>query len=78
MEEVIKLIKKHEAFEKSTAAQEERFQALEKLTTVRLHYKFSALNTILYFSFIYVVVAIAQLLYNLLIVYCSFIIYYVS
>lgn len=35
LEEVIKLIKKHEAFEKSASAQEERFQALEKLTTVR-------------------------------------------
>jgi len=29
------LIKKHEAFEKSAAAQEERFAALERLTTVR-------------------------------------------
>ena len=28
------LIKKHEAFEKSAATQEERFIALEKLTTV--------------------------------------------
>uniref|UniRef100_A0A915IT01 PH domain-containing protein n=1 Tax=Romanomermis culicivorax TaxID=13658 RepID=A0A915IT01_ROMCU len=36
LEEVIKLIKKHEAFEKSSAAQEERFQALEKLTTFEL------------------------------------------
>ena len=29
------LIKKHESFEKSAATQEERFTALEKLTTVR-------------------------------------------
>ena len=29
------LIKKHEAFEKSAATQEERFAALERLTTVR-------------------------------------------
>ncbi|KRZ95490.1 Spectrin beta chain [Trichinella sp. T8] len=36
LEEVVKLIKKHEAFEKSTIAQEERFQALEKLTTFEL------------------------------------------
>ncbi|VDP23499.1 unnamed protein product [Soboliphyme baturini] len=36
LEEVLKLIKKHEAFEKSAAAQEERFQALEKLTTFEL------------------------------------------
>ncbi|KRZ95487.1 Spectrin beta chain [Trichinella sp. T8] len=36
LEEVVKLIKKHEAFEKSTIAQEERFQALEKLTTLEL------------------------------------------
>lgn len=34
LEETLKLIKKHEAFEKSASAQEERFQALEKLTTV--------------------------------------------
>lgn len=37
LEETIKLIKKHEAFEKSAAAQEERFLALEKLTTVLLN-----------------------------------------
>uniref|UniRef100_F1KPP4 Spectrin beta chain n=1 Tax=Ascaris suum TaxID=6253 RepID=F1KPP4_ASCSU len=36
LEETIKLIKKHEAFEKSAAAQEERFLALEKLTTLEL------------------------------------------
>lgn len=34
LEEVIGLIKKHEAFEKSAHAQDERFLALEKLTTV--------------------------------------------
>ncbi len=34
LEDILKLIKKHEAFEKSASAQEERFQALEKLTTV--------------------------------------------
>ena len=32
------LIKKHEAFEKAAAAQEERFAALERLTTVRLSF----------------------------------------
>jgi spectrin beta len=36
LEEVIALIKKHEAFEKSAAAQEERFLALEKLTNFEL------------------------------------------
>ncbi|EGT59246.1 hypothetical protein CAEBREN_20251 [Caenorhabditis brenneri] len=36
LEETIKLIKKHEAFEKSAIAQEERFLALEKLTTFEL------------------------------------------
>ncbi|ULT90413.1 hypothetical protein L3Y34_008629 [Caenorhabditis briggsae] len=36
LEETIKLIKKHEAFEKSALAQEERFLALEKLTTFEL------------------------------------------
>jgi spectrin beta len=36
LEEVIGLIKKHEAFEKSAIAQEERFFALEKLTNFEL------------------------------------------
>lgn len=35
IDEVENLIKKHEAFEKSAAAQEERFIALRRLTTVR-------------------------------------------
>jgi len=35
------LLKKHEAFEKSAATQEERFAALEKLTTVRVHYHYN-------------------------------------
>ena len=34
IDEVENLIKRHEAFEKSAAAQEERFTALERLTTV--------------------------------------------
>ena len=34
LDAVENLIKKHEAFEKSAATQEERFAALEKLTTV--------------------------------------------
>jgi len=34
IDEVEQLLKKHEAFEKSAAAQEERFLALERLTTV--------------------------------------------
>jgi hypothetical protein len=38
IDEVENLIKKHEAFEKSAAAQEERFAALERLTTVRGNY----------------------------------------
>ncbi|CAJ0961934.1 unnamed protein product, partial [Mesorhabditis belari] len=36
LEETIKLIKKHEAFEKSSQAQDDRFLALEKLTTFEL------------------------------------------
>lgn len=36
LEEVITLIKKHEAFEKSALAQDERFLALEKLTNFEL------------------------------------------
>lgn len=35
IDEVENLIKKHEAFEKSAAAQEERFSALRRLTTVK-------------------------------------------
>jgi hypothetical protein len=34
IDQVENLIKKHEAFEKSAIAQEERFCALERLTTV--------------------------------------------
>ena len=53
IDEVENLIKKHEAFEKAASAQEERFAALERLTTVNkkdlnvsshrdiLHYSFS-------------------------------------
>uniref|UniRef100_A0A8C1SRF7 Spectrin beta chain n=1 Tax=Cyprinus carpio TaxID=7962 RepID=A0A8C1SRF7_CYPCA len=37
VDEVEKLIKRHEAFEKSAATWEERFSALERLTTVRNH-----------------------------------------
>ena len=36
IDEVENLIKKHEAFEKSASAQEERFCALERHTTVSL------------------------------------------
>lgn len=36
VDEVEKLLKRHEAFEKSTATWEERFSALERLTTVRV------------------------------------------
>ncbi|XP_041827020.1 spectrin beta chain, erythrocytic isoform X1 [Melanotaenia boesemani] len=36
VDEVEKLLKRHEAFEKSTAAWEERFSALERLTTLEL------------------------------------------
>lgn len=35
VDEVEKLIKRHEAFEKSAATWDERFSALERLTTVR-------------------------------------------
>uniref|UniRef100_A0A667Z3G6 Spectrin beta chain n=1 Tax=Myripristis murdjan TaxID=586833 RepID=A0A667Z3G6_9TELE len=37
VDEVEKLIKRHEAFEKSAATWEERFSALERLTTVKQH-----------------------------------------
>lgn len=39
VDEVEKLIKRHEAFEKSAATWEERFSALERLTTVRAPHK---------------------------------------
>jgi spectrin beta len=39
IDEVENLIKKHEAFEKAAAAQEERFAALERLTTVNIEKK---------------------------------------
>lgn len=42
IDDVENLIKKHEAFEKSAAAQEERFSALERLTTV-IYYFFICL-----------------------------------
>lgn len=45
IDEVENLIKKHEAFEKSAAAQEERFIALRRLTTV------SSGSTILRYQF---------------------------
>lgn len=38
IDEVENLIKKHEAFEKSASAQEERFMALERLTTVSISF----------------------------------------
>ena len=38
IDEVENLIKKHEAFEKAAAAQEERFAALERLTTVEIFF----------------------------------------
>lgn len=37
IDEVESLIKKHEAFEKSAAAQEDRFSALQRLTTVSVN-----------------------------------------
>ena len=39
IDEVENLIKKHEAFEKAATAQEERFAALERLTTVSINKK---------------------------------------
>lgn len=39
IDEVDQLIKKHESFEKSAAAQEERFTALERLTTVSAFFR---------------------------------------
>lgn len=48
IDEVENLIKKHEAFEKSAAAQEERFSALKRLTTVIFRFYFSILNCILF------------------------------
>lgn len=41
VDEVEKLIKRHEAFEKSAATWEERFSALERLTTVSREQRFN-------------------------------------
>ena len=43
VDEVEKLIKRHEAFEKSAATWDERFSALERLTTVSGHWKLACL-----------------------------------
>lgn len=48
IDEVENLIKKHEAFEKSAAAQEERFSALERLTTVGFLFYFFILFSCLF------------------------------
>ena len=45
IDEVENLIKKHEAFEKAAAAQEERFAALERLTTVKINVQKSNLKS---------------------------------
>lgn len=50
IDEVENLIKKHEAFEKSAAAQEERFSALERLTTVSSPFSVSLLSSLTLFS----------------------------
>lgn len=47
IDEVESLIKKHEAFEKSAAAQEDRFSALQRLTTVSTRVYFYS-NTFIY------------------------------
>lgn len=48
IDQVENLIKKHEAFEKSAIAQEERFCALERLTTVSLIYVNIVFKCIIY------------------------------
>lgn len=44
IDEVENLIKKHEAFEKSAQAQEERFIALERLTTVIIFFFYDVME----------------------------------
>ena len=51
IDEVENLIKKHEAFEKAASAQEERFAALERLTTVKKTLNVSSQRDILHYSF---------------------------
>lgn len=48
LDAVENLIKKHEAFEKSAATQEERFAALEKLTSVSIKKKDSCWHMYMY------------------------------
>lgn len=52
IDEVENLIKKHEAFEKSAAAQEERFSALERLTTVSFPTHSHSLLSILQYNLV--------------------------
>jgi len=40
------MLKKHEAFERSAATQEERFQALERLTTVNNYCKIEFISVL--------------------------------
>ena len=50
IDEVENLIKKHEAFEKAASAQEERFAALERLTTVSVDEDVCSRNNIIHHS----------------------------
>lgn len=44
LDAVENLLKRHEAFEKAALAQEERFLALERLTTVRIYHTYLRLT----------------------------------
>lgn len=79
IDEVENLIKKHEAFEKSAAAQEERFSALERLTTVCTKPKFIKKNKNLSFLHVSNVVLIIFILcfhvfifFNYMVLECFF------
>lgn len=61
LDAVENLIKKHEAFEKAAAAQEERFLGLERLTTVSSGYKLEISVLYLLFMELYSINACCKL-----------------
>lgn len=71
IDDVENLIKKHEAFEKSAAAQEERFGALHRLTTVSFvifHVVLALLNLVVGFVVLGLLILILVVLLNLTVV----------
>lgn len=70
IDDVENLIKKHEAFEKSAAAQEERFGALHRLTTVSF---FCIVVLLIMVLLILIVVSMVLVLLNFIVVFALWI-----